>query len=81
MKKPWFRVKKYGYGAGLPYGWQGWTVIVLYAVAVICVALSGTSEDHPLRYLMIVTPLTAIVVFVAWVKSDRPWCWRNGDDD
>ncbi len=29
-KGAWFRAKKYGYGAGLPLVWQGWTLIPSY---------------------------------------------------
>lgn len=81
MGKAWFRVKTYGYGAGLPCRWQGWVVIAFYAVAVICIALSGTDEDHPWLYLAIIACLTAIVVFLAWAKSDKAWRWRHGDEE
>lgn len=83
MGKAWFRVKKYGYGAGLPTGWQGWAVIVAYCAAVTFIAFrwSGYSQAHPWRYFAAIASLTAIVVFVSWAKSDRSWRWRHGEDD
>lgn len=82
MSKPWFRVKKYGYGAGLPYGWQGWMVIIAYAAAVAFIAIhwSSYSEEHPWRYFSAVVLVTAVAVFVSWIKSDQPWRWRNGEN-
>ncbi|MBQ1542192.1 hypothetical protein C5708_15900 [Caulobacter sp. CCUG 60055] len=83
MGKPWFRVKRYGFGAGLPCSWEGWVVVALYVAAMaLTVTLFGSSyaEQHPWRYFAAVIGLTALVVFISWRKSDGPWRWRNGDD-
>ena len=34
-KGPWFRAKRFGYGAGLPFKWQGWVVLLLYVLAMV----------------------------------------------
>ena len=35
MGKPWFRVKRFGYGAGMPVSWEGWVVLAVFlAIAV-----------------------------------------------
>ncbi|MFE0018253.1 hypothetical protein ACFWXH_25650 [Mesorhizobium sp. NPDC059054] len=83
MSKPWFPVKKYGYGAGLPYRWRGWMIIIGYVAAITFVAVrwSSYSEEHPWRYFAAVAMLTAIAVFISWPKSEQPWRWRNGGND
>jgi len=30
MAKPWFRTKRYGFGASLPCSWEGWVVLVAF---------------------------------------------------
>jgi len=83
MGKPWFRVKRYGYGAGLPCAWQGWAVMAAYAAAVVVVVilLGPLADAQPLTYFLAITAPTALVVFIAWRKSDAPWRWRSGEND
>ncbi len=38
-KKPWFAVKRLGYGVGLPIAWEGWLVLFLYLAVAIFSAL------------------------------------------
>ncbi len=82
MGKPWFRVKRHGYGAGLPCSWQGWAVIAVYLASLLTVGLLGMRyvEAHPFGYVLAITVPTAVFVFIAWRKSDGPWRWRNGED-
>ncbi|CAN7566131.1 hypothetical protein LJR164_004023 [Phenylobacterium sp. LjRoot164] len=82
MGKPWFRVKRYGYGAGLPCSWQGWAVTAVYLASLLTVGLLGSRylESHPVGYVLAITVPTAILVYIAWRKSDGPWRWRNGED-
>jgi hypothetical protein len=37
-KGPWFRPKKYGYGASLPFKWQGWALLVAHMALIMGVA-------------------------------------------
>lgn len=82
MGKPWFRVKRYGYGAGLPCAWQGWAVMAVYFAAILTIALllSPHAGTRPFTYFAAITAPTALFVFIAWRKSDGPWRWRNGED-
>jgi hypothetical protein len=34
-KEPWFRAKHFGYGAGLPFKWQGWVTLAVYLLAMV----------------------------------------------
>ena len=76
MGKPWFRVKRYGVGAGLPCSWEGWAVTAAFLAVIFAVGVL-TGEHTGLR---IATILIAAAVFcvVARLKSDAPWKWRWG---
>jgi predicted anti-sigma-YlaC factor YlaD len=79
MGKPWFRVKRYGFGAGLPCSWEGWALVIGFLVIVIT---SGAvlTERNPMLHLGVVLASTAIVLVVSWRKSDGPWKWRWGNE-
>lgn len=74
-KKPWFPVKRFGYGVGFPIAWEGWLVLGLYVAAMI---LSG-SLLPTLAFVITAIPLTASVIFVSYLKSDSEWRYRNGE--
>jgi len=76
MGKPWFHVKRYGLGAGLPCSWEGWAVTAGFLAVIFAVGALG-GEHSGLRIASI---LIAVAVFyvVARLKSDAPWKWRWG---
>jgi len=78
MGKPWFRVKRYGFGAGLPCSWEGWALLIGFLVIVISSAIVLVGRN-PMMHLGVVLASTAVLVVVSWRKSDGPWKWRWGD--
>lgn len=83
MKKPWFRVKKYGWGWGLPATWQGWMVLVLYVVYIVWAFGRADSHSHSVSDMLLnfipYVILGGVVLFIIAVKtSDKPK-WRWGD--
>lgn len=74
-EKAWFRVKKHGYGVGLPISWQGWLLLFGYIFTILMTALLH-SEAASLVVLLILTPIALVV---AYLRSDDDWRWRNGD--
>ena len=74
-EKAWFRVKKHGYGVGLPITWQGWLLLVGYILAIGLTALLHFETAS----LVVLLALTPIVLGVAYMRSDDDWRWRNGD--
>ncbi|GGL26831.1 MULTISPECIES: hypothetical protein [Caulobacter] len=78
MGKPWFRVKRYGFGAGLPCRWQGWALLIGFLVVIVASGVVFAGRD-PMLHLGLVLASTAVVVIVSWRKSDGPWKWRWGD--
>ncbi|CAN5461571.1 hypothetical protein BH10PSE3_BH10PSE3_30470 [soil metagenome] len=78
MGKPWFRVKRYGLGAGLPCSWEGW--VVLTAFVVIAIGSGLLLQEHPIAHIATILTATAVVGAIAWRKSDGPWKWRSGGE-
>ena len=79
MGKPWFRVKRYGFGSGLPCSWEGWALLIGFLVVLAASGVAFAGRD-PMLHLGVVLAATAIVVIVSWRKSDGPWKWRWGDE-
>ena len=75
-KGPWFRAKRFGYGAGLPFKWQGWVLLASHMALIIGVAL--LLADRPL----IVVPLTLVLALAPMpiyaARTEGGWKWRNG---
>ena len=78
MGKPWFRVKRYGLGAGLPCSWEGWAVAAAFLGALFAVGL--LTEEHAGFRIPAILIATAAFCVVARLKSDGPWKWRWGQD-
>lgn len=79
---PWFRVKKYGYGAGLPINWQGWAFIgalvgVLAGIGQLAENKSGGAQAIAMA-AFILTVTYAIII--AARRTDGEWRWRWGEE-
>ena len=76
-KGPWFRAKRYGYGAGLPFKWQGWALMLAHMALVIGLAVA--LGDRP----MVVLPLILLAGFaplpIYAARTEGGWKWRSGD--
>ena len=77
-KGPWFRAKKYGYGAGLPFKWQGWVLLVAHMALIIGLALLLGGRP------MILVPLILLIAFAPMplyaARTEGGWKWRSGED-
>jgi hypothetical protein len=77
--KPWFVVKRYGYGLA-PSGW-GWLLTFAY-VALLGLAAIFAGQLGPAATAMALAALTVGFFVVMALTSDRkPWRWRWGGDD
>lgn len=78
-KGPWFRAKRFGYGAGLPFKWQGW-VFLLAHLALIC-GLAAALGDRPLVLLplILIAAFTPMPIYAA--RTEGGWKWRGGPND
>lgn len=76
-KEPWFRAKRVGYGAGLPFKWQGW-VLLLSHMAMI-VGLPLMLADRPLIMLPAIFILAFAPMPIYAARTEGGWKWRSGD--
>jgi hypothetical protein len=75
----WFAAKRFGYGAGWPIAWQGWTLLALHAALVFSVAKLFHDQAPKAAALVIVAALLPLPVYAA--KTRGGWKWRQGNDD
>ncbi len=76
----WFAPKRYGYGAGLPISWQGWTIFIGF-LAVVILAGIFLAERSIGAYLVLVLSLTAVFVWVTHRTTRGGWRWRWGEKE
>ncbi len=73
-KGPWFRAKRFGYGAGMPFKWQGWVLLLSHMVVMIGIGVG--LADRPLLML----PLILIAAFAPMplyaARTEGGWKWR-----
>ena len=70
-KNFWFPAKKYGFGWGLPVRWQGWIVLLVYAMLVAAgIAFIDYSENRVWFYAYF-SILTAILIIICWKKGEK----------
>jgi hypothetical protein len=75
----WFRAKRFGYGAGLPFKWQGWVTLVSYVLVMTGLGLlsdrSGTVPTAVTVTLMLI--ITALFVVIVRKRTEGGWKWRS----
>ncbi|MES2782542.1 MAG: hypothetical protein V4657_07085 [Pseudomonadota bacterium] len=78
-KGPWFRAKRFGYGAGLPFKWQGWVVLVLYVLAML--GLGYFADDHgaipTIAIVALMLLVTGIFLVIVRKRTEGGWKWRG----
>jgi hypothetical protein len=78
-KEPWFRAKRIGYGAGLPFKWQGWVVLGFYLLAMTGLALL-VDNDRAIPTILTVAfmlILTGIFTIIVRNHTEGGWKWRG----
>ena len=76
-KNVWFPAKKYGWGWGLPNGWQGWLVFAAYLVLLCAGAL--LLSNQPGLFSAYAAVLSIVLIVVCYLKGEKPR-WRWGKD-
>jgi hypothetical protein len=76
-KTVWFPAKKNGWGWGKPTAWQGWFVQMLYLFTVGFISFSVDPKIELLKWILLVSISTLILLVVYYVKGDAPsWKWK-----
>lgn len=74
----WFPAKKYGWGWGVPYTWQGWAVLFAYLGLLLAIVRYMPPEKSLPGFLASVSGLSAVLVAICWFKGEPPkWRWGN----
>jgi hypothetical protein len=71
----WFAPKQFGLGA-TPVTWQGWALLAGYAAAILL--LARFRPGGPIGAVVLGVVLTAVLLYVSWLKTDGGWSWRWG---
>ena len=79
QKGPWFRAKRFGYGAGLPFKWQGWVVFGLYVVAMMGLGLLADNDKAIPTIVTVALMLVVTGIFLVIVRkrTEGGWKWRG----
>lgn len=76
-KGPWFRAKRYGYGAGLPFKWQGWALLLSHMALVAGLAAGFGDKPFVALPLILIAALAPLPIYAA--RTEGGWKWRGGD--
>jgi len=83
-KRPyWFKRRRFGWG-WIPVAWQGWAVVLTYAVIVLGVpAAFSDSPDETWLVVLTVVVATGVLVMLGFRHGPAPrWRWgRRPEDD
>ena len=76
---PWFRAKRFGYGAGLPFKWQGWVVLGLYVLAMTGLGLLADNDKAIPTFVTVALMLIITGIFTIIVRNhtEGGWKWRG----
>ena len=75
-KGPWFRAKRYGYGAGLPFKWQGWVLMLAHMALIIGLAIALGERPMVALPLILLASFAPLPVYAA--RTEGGWKWRWG---
>ena len=74
----WFPAKRYGWGWGPPTCWQGWLVVLLYALLVLAGCIAWPPPRDSVHFLLWMAFVTALLIAVCW-RTGEPPRWRWGE--
>lgn len=79
----WFPPKRYGYGAGLPFAWQGWVVLGGYIAALLGLGWVIETQRGVLQVgaILLALLLTAALILITRRRTRGGWRWRWGEGD
>ena len=78
-KSPWFRAKRFGYGAGLPFKWQGWVTLAVYLLAMTGLGLLADNDKAIPTIVTVALMLIITGIFTIIVRNhtEGGWKWRG----
>lgn len=72
----WFRRKLYGWG-WFPAKWQGWLVILIWAILFTLSMIMIEDNDHEIgRNIAVMIIITVLLIWICYKKGEKPrWSW------
>lgn len=77
-KGPWFRAKRYGYGAGLPFKWQGWVLLASHVGVIMGISFGLAERPGLMIPLVFLAAFAPLPIYAA--RTEGGWKWRMGKD-
>ena len=72
---PWFRAKRFGYGAGLPIAWQGWLLLAAHMALIVGVMMLFRRHHSFATILLLgITTLAPLPIYRRHTQGG--WRWR-----
>ncbi|MBK8376234.1 hypothetical protein [Sphingorhabdus sp.] len=78
-KGPWFRAKRFGYGAGLPFKLQGWVLLLSHMAVMIGLAFLLATRPLIMMPLVLLIALAPMPIYAA--RTEGGWKWRGRPGD
>lgn len=73
----WFPAKHHGWGWGLPSAWQGWLVLIVFALLLIVGALWILPGNGQVAFCAYAALLVGLLMVTCWLTGEPPR-WRRG---
>ena len=73
--RPWFRPKRFGYGAGLPMAWQGWAMLVAHMAVIGGIIMLFANQPVTMVVASLIAAAAPIPIYR--VKTKGGWHWRS----
>lgn len=77
----WFRPKRLGYGAGLPFKWQGWLLLLMHMALIGGLALIFGDRPMILIPFALIVAVAPMPIYAARTKGGWKWRWGAVESD
>ena len=78
--RPWFRAKRYGFGAGLPLTWQGCFMIAMHIALIVGLSVLMAGEPFAQFVAILVAAIAPLPIYAARTEGGWRWRWGNKGD-
>jgi len=77
MSQPWFKPKRFGYGA-TPTNAKGWALTIGFALFIVALAIAVKADRVSVEIgIVIGLAVAAGFIVLTKAKTEGPWRWRS----
>jgi len=74
----WFPAKDFGWGWTLPDSWQGWSVLIAYALVIVGLRQRFWASGAKQRFWGLFAIATATLLLIMYMTGEPPgWRWGS----